>query len=175
MRRFSILAFFIFTVCAYAQSPTIHSGSTVYIEPMGGYETYLAAALMKERVPLVVVLDRGKATYIIHVTLNHVQPNQTQPGVVINNSNTIDTDSTPNQRAWNQGWNSGAIAAARSAAYKASLGVSTASIALIDPHSSQIVFSYSAAKDGKNQLQKTAEDYAKHLREFIEKSEKPKK
>jgi fructose-bisphosphate aldolase class 1 len=46
---------------------------------------------------------------------------------------------------------------------------------VIDPQSWQIVFSYSAEKDEKNQLQKTAEDYAKHLKEFIEKSKKSKK
>ena len=175
MNRMKVFALFALTTAALAQTPPIHSGSTVYIEPMGGYETYIAAALLKSHVPLIVVMDRDKATYVIHSTINHFQPTQAQPGVVINNSNTIESNSTPNQNAWNQGVASGQAAAARSAAYKASLGYSTASIAMIDPQSSQIVFSYSAEKDGKSQLQKTAEDYAKHLKEFIEKSEKAKK
>jgi hypothetical protein len=157
---------------ASAQTSQIKAGATVYIEPMGGYETYLAAALVKEHVPLTVVLDKDKAVYILHSTISHVQPNQSQPGVVINNSNTIEDDSNPNRSAFDQGFSQGQEAAARRAAYKASLGYSTASISVIDPQSSQVVFSYSSAKDGKGQLQKTAEDYAKHLKEFIEKSEK---
>ena len=160
---------------ASAQTQQIKAGSAVYIEPMGGYETYLAAALLKKNVPLVVVLDREKATYIIHSTINHIQPPQSQPGVVINNSNTIRDGESPSQDAFDSGFASGQAAAARRAAYKASLGYSTASIAVIDPQSSQVLFSFSAAKDGKNQLQNTAEDYAKHLKDFIEKSEKQKK
>jgi hypothetical protein len=39
----------------------IHSGSTVYIEPMNGYETYLAAAIGKKQVPLILVADKNKA------------------------------------------------------------------------------------------------------------------
>ena len=175
MKHFSAILLLACSAICFAQTPQIKSGATVYIEPMGGYETYIAAAILKKHVPLLVVLDKEKATYIIHSTINHVQPNQTQPGVVINNSNTIETSSSPNRSAFDSGFASGAEAAARRRAYKESLGYSTASIAVIDPQSSQIVFSYSAAKDGKNQLQNTAEDYAKHLKEFIEKSEKSKK
>jgi hypothetical protein len=170
-RSFAFLLFACSVVCL-AQTPLLKGGSTVYIEPMGGYETYLAAAMVKKHVPLVVVTDKDKADYIIHSTIDHVQPNQSQAEVVINNSNTVETNNNPNQSAFDQGFASGQAAAARRAAYKASLGYSTASIAVIDPQSSQIAFSYSVEKDGKNQLQKTAEDYAKHLKEFIEKSEK---
>jgi hypothetical protein len=49
------------------------------------------------------------------------------------------------------------------------------SISIVDPHSSQIVFAYSAGKAGTNQFQKTAAACAKSLKEFIEKSEKQKK
>jgi hypothetical protein len=37
------------------------------------------------------------------------------------------------------------------------------------------MYAYSAGSYRSNQTQKTAEDCAKHLKEFIEKSEKPKK
>ncbi len=166
---------FVCSAIASAQTQQIKAGATVYIEPMGGYETYLSAAIVKKHVPLVVVIDKDKAVYIIHSTINHVQPNQSQPGVVINNSNTIRDGESPNQDAFDSGFASGQASAARRAAYKASLGYSTASIAVIDPQSSQVLFSFSAAKDGKNQLQNTAEDYAKHLKDFIEKPEKQKK
>jgi hypothetical protein len=39
--------------------------STVYIDEMGGFEHYLAAALRKKTVPLIVVADPMKADYII--------------------------------------------------------------------------------------------------------------
>ena len=57
----------------------------------------------------------------------------------------------------------------------AALGSTSTSIAIVDPHSSQVVFAYAAGKAGANQLQRTAEDCAKHMKEFIEKSEKPKR
>jgi hypothetical protein len=49
-------------------STKIVPGSTVYIEPMGGFETYLAAAFEKKRVPLVAVANDSQATYVIKGT-----------------------------------------------------------------------------------------------------------
>jgi hypothetical protein len=49
------------------------------------------------------------------------------------------------------------------------------SISVRDPKTSQIVFAYSAGSYRSNQTEKTAEDCAKHLKEFIERSEKAKK
>src|SRR5579863_6619621 len=46
----------------------IESGSTVFIEPMGGFETYLTAAFMKKRVPLHVTTNKDKAQYVISGT-----------------------------------------------------------------------------------------------------------
>lgn len=46
----------------------ITPGSTVYIDEMGGFEHYLAAALRKKTVPLIVVLDPMAADYIIFGT-----------------------------------------------------------------------------------------------------------
>ncbi len=36
-------------------------GSTAYIEPMDGYESYLTAAIAKKHVPLIVVAGKNKA------------------------------------------------------------------------------------------------------------------
>ena len=69
-----------FCTIALAQAPQIKSGSTVYIEPMDGYETYLAAAFTKKHVPLIVVADKDKAEYF--VTISQQAP--TQPLVVLN-------------------------------------------------------------------------------------------
>jgi hypothetical protein len=43
----------------------IPKGSTVFIAPMNGFETYLISALDKKQVPLTVVNDRSKATFEI--------------------------------------------------------------------------------------------------------------
>lgn len=39
--------------------------SRVFITPMDGFETYLSAAILKKKVPLIVVDDQSKADYII--------------------------------------------------------------------------------------------------------------
>ena len=167
MSRMKVLALLFFAGPALAQIPRIPSGSTVYIEPMDGYETYLSAAILKKHVPVIVVTDKDKATYIIHSTIIHTQPSGA--AVVVNDTTTV--GSKGNNDAWNQGWESGR----QRAAQRASLGSSSASIAVIDAHSSQIVFAHAAGKMGTDQIQNTAEDCAKHLKEFIEKSEKSKK
>jgi len=48
----------------------IAPGSKLFIEPMGGFETYLAAALLKKSVPVVVVDDPAKADFIVSGTSN---------------------------------------------------------------------------------------------------------
>jgi hypothetical protein len=47
-------------------SRSIERGSRVYISPIeGGFDTFLAAAIIKKQVPVVVVMDRAKADYEI--------------------------------------------------------------------------------------------------------------
>jgi len=67
---FVLLAFSSF---AFAQAPVIKSGSTVYIEPANGFEIYLTGALIKYKVPLVVVTDKDKADFIIRSSAEHIQ------------------------------------------------------------------------------------------------------
>src|SRR5947209_13682658 len=43
----------------------IPKGSKIYVAPMGGYETFVVAGLMKKEVPVVIVSDREKADYEI--------------------------------------------------------------------------------------------------------------
>ncbi len=49
-------------------STKIVPNSTVYIEPMEGFESYLAAAFQKKKVQLVAVADKDKADYVISGT-----------------------------------------------------------------------------------------------------------
>src|ERR1035438_3329781 len=69
------LAFVLLTLSSFAlgQTPTIKSGSTVYIEPADGFETFLAAAMIEYKVPLVVVADKEKAEYIIRCNAQGTQ------------------------------------------------------------------------------------------------------
>jgi len=85
MNRVLAIVLLTFSAIALAQAPQLKSGSTIYIGPMDGYETYLAAAIVKKHVPLVVVADKDKADYIVRSTVNHTTPSQ--PAVVVSNSN----------------------------------------------------------------------------------------
>jgi hypothetical protein len=149
-----------FAIPTFAQAPRIPPNATVYIEPMDGYETYLAAAIAKKQVPLVLVADKSKADYLITSTVSH--RTSAQAAVVINNSN------------GDSGGNSGFEEGMRRAdARRAARGATSASICVIDAHSSQIVFAYAVGKAGStNQVQSAAEACAKHLKEFIEKVKK---
>jgi hypothetical protein len=158
---------------AFGQSSPLKGGATVYIEPMGGYETYLAAALMKKNVPLLIATQKEQADYIVTGGAVHHAPGR--PAVAVNNTASASINvsgDSPNQQAWNQGWAAGQQRAAASAAAKAAMGYSDVRISIVDAKSTQIVFAYSGEKNGSNQLTKTAEDCAKHLKEFIKKSEK---
>ena len=177
MNRILAFAFVAVATVAIAQVPQIKSGATIYIEPTGGYETYLAAALMKEKVPVVIVTQKDQADYIITSGAVHNEPNH--PAVVVHNSASASINEGGNTGgnaatadAFQQGWASGERAAAARRAAKAAMGYSDVRISIVDAKSTQIVFAYSGEKNGSNQLTKTAEDCAKHLKEFIKKSEK---
>jgi hypothetical protein len=174
LNRFFLLPLLACSVIGFAQAPLLKSGSAVYIEPMGGYETYLAAAIVKMHVPLTVVTDKGKADYIITSNVSHQTPSQ--PGVIVNNSATATiNEGDSGNHAFETGFAQGQEMARERRAARAALGSTSVSISIVDPRSSQIMFAYSAGKTGSNQFQKTAETCAKSLKEFIEKSEKQKK
>jgi hypothetical protein len=156
-------AFLLLACCnvGLAQTPQIKSGGTVYIEPMDGYEAYLAAAIVKKHVPLIVVADESKAQYIIRGNVSQVAP--THPAVVINNTNTA---SAGNDNAFDRGFKSGFPKAGSGS------GHTSASVSVIDPRTSQVLFAYSVEKVRGHQMQSDAEAFAKHLKEFIEKPKK---
>ena len=170
-----ISAFLLLACCAtcFAQVPQIKSGATVYIEPMDGYETYLAAAIAKKNVPLIVVADKDKAEYIIQSNVS--QQVRAQPAVVVNNSNVNNNtvNSTNVNNGGNDTWEQSKERAEARRAARAALGSTNASISVIDAKSSQVVFAYSVDKHGTtHQSQSAAEACAKHLKEFIEKPKK---
>ena len=69
---FSALCFLSFAVgaspVAFAQGPSsgqIPPGSRVVIAPMGGFETYFAAAVREKEVPIILTLDKDSAQYFV--------------------------------------------------------------------------------------------------------------
>ncbi len=46
-------------------------GSKLFIEPMDGFDTYLSAAIIKKKVPVMIVDDRAKADFVV-VGSSHV-------------------------------------------------------------------------------------------------------
>jgi hypothetical protein len=102
------------------------------------------------------VVNKDKAEYTITSSVSEKAPNT--PSIVINNVNN-------GQNNAHGGYPT-----------PGSFGRTNASISIIDNRSAQMVFAYSVGKArDTNQLQSTAEACAKHLKEFIEKSEKVKK
>lgn len=141
-KLFALLVAVLPAVCC-SQTLRIQSGSTVYFDHMGGYESYLEAAFTKEHVPLIVVGDKEKARYVITSTVAHKDFSADDPALVANNTGAAAVNETV-----------------------------PASIALFDPHVSQILFAYAAGKAGTTQIDKIAEDCAKHLEKVIKKSPK---
>lgn len=58
---------------AVTQDTRIPRNSKVYIAPMDGFETYLAAAFRKKEVPLIMVTDREQADF--EITGTHEKKN----------------------------------------------------------------------------------------------------
>jgi hypothetical protein len=129
MKRAFAFVLLAFSAIALAQAPQIKSGATIYIEPADGYETELAAAMMKKHVPLVVVADQKMADYILRGSLRK-------------------TDYNENLRsAWS---------------------ATSASIAVIDARSSQIVFAAKASSN-RDRINGLADNCADQLAKFIKK------
>jgi len=69
MKRILSLTLIVFVgmlpVSAQTKTPKIQSGSRVFVAPMGGFENYVTAGIVKKNVPVIVVADREKADYEI--------------------------------------------------------------------------------------------------------------
>ncbi len=55
----------------YAAPPSLPEGAKVYIEAADGFDTYLAAALEKKKVPVTIVTDRAQADYELTGVSDH--------------------------------------------------------------------------------------------------------
>jgi hypothetical protein len=118
---------------------------TVYIKPQNGFETYLAAAMAKKQVPVDVVADETKATYILQAA--PVETKQESTG--------------------------GKIARCLFAYCAGIEDKSNVSVQLIDSGSSKMLWAYSVNKQrgGSKNEQSMAEAVAKHFKDdFLSKN-----
>ncbi|HXX20146.1 MAG TPA: hypothetical protein VEJ46_12150 [Candidatus Acidoferrum sp.] len=134
-------------------------GARVAIAPMGGFETYFAAAVREKKVPVAITLNRDTAQYFI------VSSETEWHGFVYGSGGSA---------SWNQNGGS----AVHGSAASSTRGVE-ASIMLIDANTKDVVWAYEVHKNSHGSLllgtfgargqQSVAEACAKHLKEFIEK------
>ena len=118
------------------------SNPSVYIEAQNGFETYLAAAMAKKHVPIDVVTDQTKATYVLKAAPVEIKQEST----------------------------GGKIARCLFASCAGIEDKGNVSVQLIDVTSSKMLWAYSVNKQrgGSKNEQSMAEAVAKHLKEFVE-------
>jgi hypothetical protein len=137
----------------------IPSGARVVIAPMGGFETYFAAAIREKKVPIQLTLNKGNAQYFVVSTETEWQ------GFVYGSGGSAN-------------WGPNGGSAAHGAAASSTRGLE-ASIMLLDARTKDVVWAYEVHKNSHGGLllgthaargqQSLAEACAKHLKEFIEK------
>jgi hypothetical protein len=133
----------------------VPAGARVVIAPMGGFETYFAAAVREKKVPITLTLHKNSAQYFI-----------------------VSTDTQWQGFVYGSGasWNSSGGSAGSTASSTRGL---EASIMLIDARTKDVVWAYEVHKSSHGSLlfgalgargkQSVAEACAKHLKEYIEK------
>ena len=136
----------------------IHPGARIVIAPMGGFETYFAAAIREKGVPITLTLDRDSAQYFVVSTETEWR------GFVAGSSAGADWSPT--------GGHFGSASGASS-----TRGLES-SIMLIDAKSKDVMWAYEVHKSthgalifgtlGARGQQSLAEACAKHLKEYME-------
>jgi hypothetical protein len=116
---------------------------TVYIEPQNGFETYLTAAIEKKGVPVDVVTDQTKASYVLKSAPIEIKREST----------------------------GGKIARCLFAYCAGIEDKGNVSVQLIESGSSKVLWAYSVNKQrgGSKNQQSMAEAVAKHFKEFLNK------
>lgn len=141
----------------------IAPGVRIVIAPMGGFETYFAAAVREKKVPVKLTLDKASAEYFV------VSTNTEWQGFVYGEGGSSSAH-------WSQ---TGGSANSHYGAAASSTRGLEASIMLIDAKTKDVVWAYEVHKNSHGALifgtfgargqQSIAEACAKHLKEYIEK------
>jgi hypothetical protein len=139
MKKLAVLLVLFVSSLSFAQL----SRPTVYLEPQQGFETYLAAAFAKKGVPVDVVTDQTKATYVLKSAPVEIRQEST----------------------------GGKIARCLFASCAGIEDKGNVSVQLIEASSTKMLWAYSVNKQrgGSKNQQSMAEAVAKHCKEFLEK------
>ncbi|HKF49450.1 MAG TPA: hypothetical protein VKB38_18975 [Terracidiphilus sp.] len=152
-----------------ASAPTIaiNPGARVVIAPMGGFETYFAAAVREKKVPVTLTLDRDSAQFFV------VSSNTEWQGFVSGSHS-----SSNGSANWTSSGGSAQESSRSSSAASSTRGLE-ASLMLIDAKTKDVVWAYEVHKSSHGSLifgtlgargeQSIAEACAKHLKDYIEK------
>jgi len=137
----------------------IPAGSRIVIAPMGGFETYFAAAVREKKVPIKLTLDKTSAQFFV------VSTNSEWQGFVFGSGGSAN-------------WSPLGGSSSHGAAASSTRGLE-ASIMVIDAKSKDIIWAYEVHKSSHGSIlfgtlgargqQSIAEACAKHLKEYIEK------
>ena len=122
----------------------IPADSKVFIAPMDGLETYLAAGLHAKKVPVTVVADRDKADYEI--------------------TGTPEIENVEGTKGWQKVAEIGLTRRHTGDYSKVRVSWSVKSV-----KSGDVVFAYSVDKAGNHPQQSAAEAFAKHLKDQMSK------
>jgi TolB-like protein len=137
MKKLTILFLFL---AASALAET--SRPSVYIEAQNGFDNYIAAAIAKKHVPMDVVTDQTKATYVLKAAPVEIKQEST----------------------------GGKIARCLFADCVGIEDKGNVSVQLIDVSSTKMLWAYSVNKQrgGSKNEQSMAEAIAKHLKDFVD-------
>jgi hypothetical protein len=139
MKKLGVLLMLLVGSLSFAQI----SRPTIYLEPQQGFETYLAAAIAKKRVPVDVVTDQTRAMYVLKSAPVEVKSEST----------------------------GGKIARCLFAYCAGIEDKGNVSVQLIETSSTRMLWAYSVNKQkgGSKNEQSMAEAVAKHFKEYLEK------
>lgn len=111
----------------------------IYIEPQDGLDSYVAAAIVKKHVPVVVTQNKDESRYILVGSAGSKE------------------EST-----------GGKIVRCLFAYCIGANGYSSMTVRLIDNRSQEVMWAYTVGKGWSGAYQSTAEAVAKHLKQFLE-------
>lgn len=116
------------------------SPKRIYVEPQDGFESYISAAIVKKKVPVVVTTNKEVADYII-------------------TSRVIEKEES-----------TGSKIARCLFAYCAGIqGSQTATVQMINAKTNDVAWAYNVRKGGASNYQSSAEAIAKHLKNWLQK------
>jgi len=152
---------------AVLASGDIPSGGVIAIAPMGGFDTYLAAAIREKKTPVQLTIDPAQSAYLL------VSSEYEWQGWFATSAGSAHGSANWNRSGGTANYN------AQSASSAGSTRGLEASLMLIDKKSGRILWAYEVHKSSHGSLlfgtlgmrgqQSIAEACAKHLKEYIEK------